>query len=155
MTSGNNGYQGHGYNATTGFDQATGFGSFDIGKLNTYAQANWVSGGGGGNTGGGNVLQNGTAATGLSAAKNGQVAYTVVVPAGASNLKIAISGGTGDADLYVKFGSAPTLSSYDCRPYLTGNAESCSFASPQAGTYYIMLNGYAAFSGVSLKATWN
>lgn len=155
VTSGNNGYQGHGYNATTGFDQATGFGSFDIGKLNTYAQANWVSGGGGGNTGGGNVLQNGTAATGLSAAKNGQVAYTVVVPAGASNLKIAISGGTGDADLYVKFGSAPTLSSYDCRPYLTGNAESCSFASPQAGTYYIMLNGYAAFSGVSLKATWN
>lgn len=156
VTSGNNGYQGHGYNATTGFDEATGFGSFDIGKLNTYAQANWVTGGNTGGGGGttGNVLQNGVAATGLAAAKNGQVAYTVAVPAGATNLKIAISGGTGDADLYVKFGATLTLSSYDCRPYLTGNNESCSFSSAQGGTYYILLNGYAAFSGVSLKATW-
>jgi xanthomonalisin len=161
VTSGNNGYQNHGYTAAAGFDEATGFGSFDIGKLNTYAQANWVTGGtGGGGTGtggggtSGNQLSNGVAATGLSAAKNGQVQYTVAVPAGAKNLKIAISGGSGDADLYVKFGSAPTTSSYSCRPYLTGNAESCSFTSPQAGTYYVMLNGYAAFSGVSLKATW-
>ncbi len=80
--------------------------------------------------------------------------YTVVMPAGASNLVIAESGGTGDADLYVKFGSAPTLSSYDCRPYVSGNTESCTVASPQAGTYYVMLNGYQAFSGVSIKATW-
>jgi xanthomonalisin len=157
VTSGNNGYQNHGYTAATGFDEATGFGSFDIGKLNTYAQANWVTGGSGGSGGGGgagNVLQNGVAATGLSAAKNGQLSYTVAVPSGAKNLKVAISGGSGDADLYLKFGSAPTTSSYDCRPYVTGNTESCSVASPQAGTYYVLLNGYAAFSGVTLKATW-
>jgi len=107
-----------------------------------------------GSSGGGNVLQNGVAVTGLSAAKNGKLNYTVAVPAGATNLKIAISGGTGDADLYVKFGSAPTTSSYDCRPYVTGNSESCTAASPSAGTYYVMLNAYAAFSGVTLKATW-
>lgn len=238
VTSGNNGYQNHGYTAATGFDEATGFGSFDIGKLNTYAQANWVSGGGGttnvppvanfsvatsgltatftdsstdsdgsiashawtfgdGSTstatspshtytaagtysvsetvtdnagatntktssvtvtssggGGGNVLQNGVAVTGLSAAKNAKLNYTVAIPSGAKNLKIAISGGSGDADLYVKFGSAPTTSSYDCRPYVTGNTETCSVTSPQTGTYYVMLNGYAAFSGVTLKATW-
>jgi len=68
---------------------------------------------------------------------------------------IATSGGTGDEDLYVKFGAAPTTSSYDCRPYVSGNAETCTFAAPQAGTYYVMLNGYAAFSGVTLKATWS
>jgi len=94
------------------------------------------------------------AVTGLAAAQNGKLNYTVAIPSGATNLKIAISGGTGDADLYVKFGSAPTTSSYNCRPYVTGNTESCSFASPQTGTYYVMLNGYAAFSGVTLKATW-
>jgi xanthomonalisin len=158
VTSGNNGYQNHGYTATTGFDEATGFGSFDIGKLNTYAQANWVAAGTGGGTGGGtgsgNALQNGVAVTGLSAAKNGQVTYTVAVPAGAKNLKVAISGGTGDADLYLRFGAAPTTSTYDCRPYITGNAETCSVASPKTGTYYVLLNGYAAFSGVTLKATW-
>jgi xanthomonalisin len=159
VTSGNNGYQGHGFVAGTGFDEATGFGSFDVGKLNTYAQANWVSGStGGGGTGGGtsngNTLQNGVAATGLSAAKGAKLNYTVAIPAGAKNLKVSISGGTGDADLYLKAGSAPTTSSYDCRPYVTGNTESCSVASPQAGTYYVMLNAYAAFSGVSLTASW-
>ena len=106
--------------------------------------------GGGGSTGG---LQNGVAVTGLSAAKGTSLNYTVTVPAGSGTLTIATSGGTGDADLYVKLGSAPTTSSYGCRPYKTGNAESCSFTAP-SGTYYISLNAYAAFSGVSLKASW-
>jgi hypothetical protein len=106
--------------------------------------------GGGGSTSG---LQNGVAVTGLSAAKGGSLNYTVTVPAGSGTLTIATSGGTGDADLYVKLGSAPTTSSYSCRPYKTGNAESCSFTAP-SGTYYITLTAYAAFSGVSLKASW-
>ncbi|HMM57188.1 MAG TPA: pre-peptidase C-terminal domain-containing protein [Rudaea sp.] len=109
------------------------------------------SGGGGG---GGTVLQNGVAVTGLSAATGGQLTYTMVVPAGATGLSFAISGGTGDADLYVKFGSAPTLSSYDCRPYITGNNETCNISNVQAGTYYVMLNSYAAFSGVSLVGNY-
>jgi PKD repeat protein len=121
------------------------------GATNTKTQSVTVSSGGGS----GNVLQNGVALTGQSGAQNAQLAYTVVIPAGASNLVISESGGTGDADLYTKFGSAPTLSSYDCRPYVTGNNESCTVASPQAGTYYVMLNGYTAFSGVSVKATWS
>ena len=61
-----------------------------------------------------------------------------------------MSGGSGDADLYVRRGSAPTTSTYDCRPYKSGNAESCSFDPAQAGTYHVMLVGYSAFSGVSL-----
>jgi hypothetical protein len=52
--------------------------------------------------------------------------------------------------MYVKFGSAPTDTSYDCRPYKSGNAESCTFATPSAGTYYVRLKAYSAFSGVSL-----
>jgi subtilase family serine protease len=120
------------------------------GASNTKTASVTVTSGGGG----GNQLQNGVALTGQAAAINGQLAYTVVIPAGATNLVISESGGTGDADLYTKFGSAPTLSSYDCRPYLTGNNESCSVAAPQAGTYYVLLNAYAAFSGVSVKATW-
>ncbi|WP_234411329.1 MULTISPECIES: pre-peptidase C-terminal domain-containing protein [Rhodanobacter] len=122
------------------------------GQTSSTTQSVTVSSGSGG---GGNVLQNGVAITGQSGAQGAQLFYTVVIPAGASNLVISESGGTGDADLYTKFGSAPTLTSYDCRPYLTGNNESCTVASPQAGTYYVMLNGYAAFSGVSVKATWS
>lgn len=80
--------------------------------------------------------------------------YTMIVPAGATNLKFTISGGTGDADLYVKFGSAPTTTSYDCRPYVAGNSESCPIATAQAGTYYVMLNAYASFTGVTLTGSY-
>ena len=107
-----------------------------------------------GTGGGSSSLKNGVAVTGLAAAKGAELNYTVTVAAGASSsLTIAISGGTGDADLYVKLGSAPTTTSYSCRPYKTGNAESCTFSAP-SGTYYVKLRAYAAFSGVSLKATW-
>jgi hypothetical protein len=82
------------------------------------------------------------------------VNYTLVVPAGASNLTFTMSGGTGDADMYVKFGSAPTDSSYDCRPYKSGNAESCTFAAPSAGTYYVRLKAYSSFSGASLVGSY-
>ncbi|MDC0745101.1 M4 family metallopeptidase [Polyangium mundeleinium] len=77
--------------------------------------------------------------------------YTQVTPAGSKSLKIEISGGTGDADLYVRFGSAPTTSSYACRPYLEGNNEVCEFTPPQSGTYYIKLYGYSSSSGITLK----
>ena len=124
----------------------------NAGATNTKTQSVTVSSG---STDG---LQNGVAVTGLSGAKNAQLKYTVNIPAGVSNLTIAITGSTStsnDADLYLKFGSAPTTSSYDCRPYKPGSNESCAVSNPKAGTYYIMLNGYSAFSGVSLKASWN
>jgi PKD repeat protein len=103
---------------------------------------------------GGNVLQNGVAVTGLSGAASSETAYTMVVPVGATGLKFVTAGGTGDADLYVKFGSAPTTASYDCRPYLGGNAETCTIATAQAGTYHVLLRGYSAYAGVSLTGSY-
>lgn len=113
-----------------------------------------TSGGGGGGGGGATALQNGVPATNLAASTNQQLNFTMDVPAGASNLSFATSGGTGDVDMYVKFGSAPTLSSYDCRPYISGNNETCNISNVQAGTYYVMLNAYQAFSGVSLLGSY-
>lgn len=103
---------------------------------------------------GGTVLTKGVPKTGLSAAAGTSLNYTIVVPAGASNLTFTMSGGTGDADLYVKAGSAPTDSSYDCRPYQSGNNETCTFASPGATTYYVRIKAYSAFSGVSIVADY-
>lgn len=104
---------------------------------------------------GGGELEDGVPVTGISGASGSQQFWTLVVPAGASNLSFQISGGSGDADMYVKFGSAPTTSSYDCRPYRSGNSETCSFTSPQAGTYHVMLRGYTSFSGVSLVGNYD
>ena len=54
--------------------------------------------------------------------------------------------GTGDADLYVKVGGAPSLTSYDCRPYKTGSTEACRVTIAQPTTIGVMVNGYAASS---------
>lgn len=80
--------------------------------------------------------------------------YAVAVPSGATNLKIEINGGTGDADLYVKYGQVATTTSYDCRPFRVGNNEVCDFSQPDVGTYSIMLRGYEAFTGVTLSASY-
>ena len=109
-------------------------------------------GGGGGSTGG--PLTKGVAVTGINQTSGNSVNYTLVVPAGSTNVTFTMSGGTGDADMYVKLGSAPTDSSYDCRPYKSGNAETCTFASSTGGTYYVRLKAYSTFSGVSLVGNY-
>ncbi len=109
-------------------------------------------GGGGGSTGG--PLTNGVAVTGINQTTGNSVNYTLVVPSGATGLKFVMSGGTGDADLYVKFGAAPTDTTYDCRPYQPGNAETCTIATAQAGTYYVRLKAYSSFTGVSLTGSY-
>jgi uncharacterized protein YkwD len=65
-----------------------------------------------------------------------------------------MSGGAGDADLYVRYGALPTPSTYDYRPYLDGNNESVAPAVSTEGTWYLMLRGYASYSGVTLVASY-
>ncbi|WP_404365898.1 M4 family metallopeptidase [Corallococcus coralloides] len=99
-------------------------------------------------------LSNGTAVTGLSDSAGNAKYFSLVVPSGATSLSFTTSGGTGDVDLYVRFGAAPDSATYDCRPYASGNAETCTITNIQAGTYYVMLNAYSAYSGVSLTGTY-
>lgn len=66
---------------------------------------------------------------------------TPVVPAGDYEFDMT---GTGDADLYVRIGSAPTTSKYDCRPYKTGSNESCKVTLAQPSTINVMVRGYAS-----------
>ena len=122
---------------------------------NAWAAVGVGTGTGGGGGGGDDVpLTNGVPITGISGATGDLKYYKLDVPSGASNLRFTISGGTGDADLYVQFGQRPTTSSYVCRPYLNGNSETCNITTAQVGTYYVMLHGYAAYSGVSLTGSY-
>jgi PKD repeat protein len=99
------------------------------------------------------ALTSGVPVNGLAAPAGGQLHYFIDVPAGATSLSIRISGGTGDADLYVRRGAAPTTTTWDHRPYLSGNEETVAIQSPTAGRYHVMVRGYTAFSGVTLRAT--
>lgn len=101
-------------------------------------------------TGGG--MQSGIPITGISGSKNTEFQYFIDIPVGAKNLTFDTSGGSGDLDLYVRFGSEPTQNDYDCRPFSGSGTENCTFASPEAGRYYVMLRAYAAISNYQLVA---
>ncbi len=91
---------------------------------------------------------------GLAGAAGSEIFNQIDVPAGRTKLDITTFGGTGDVDLYVKKGSRPTAADYGWRSYHGGNDESVSIDIPQAATYHILLKGYKAYSGVTLKATY-
>ncbi|WP_322406543.1 S8 family serine peptidase [Idiomarina sp. PL1-037] len=142
-----------------GRDVQFGYGLAQTKDAVDYIDANGCDGSGGG--GGGdpepptdNELANGQTVSDLSATTGDSLYYTLDVPAGATDLSFSTNGGSGDADLYVRFGSEPTQSSYDCRPYESGNTETCTISNVQAGTYYVMVNAYSSFSGVNLTGSF-
>jgi len=99
------------------------------------------------------ILLNGVPVTDLAGATASETFFKIEIPAGQTKLEIAMSGGTGDADLYVRLGAKPTKQDWDYRPFVIGNNESVTIDDPKAGTYYIMLRAYMAYAGVTLKAT--
>jgi aqualysin 1 len=101
----------------------------------------------------GTPLSSGVPITGLAGALGTQRYFIVTVPTGATAINIALSGGTGDADLYVRYLEPPDLGHWDCRPFFFGNNETCAASNPPAGTYYVMLDAFQAYSGATLLAT--
>jgi len=100
------------------------------------------------------VLASRVPISGIAGARSSQQYRRIDVPAGQDSLTVSISGGTGDADLYVRRGSLPTTTAFDCRPFITGNNETCTFNAPAAGTWYVMIRGFRAYNGVTLKGTY-
>ena len=113
-------------------------------------------GGGGGDStgpgGNGTALTSGATLTNLSGDQNSQRLYRITVPAGTPMLSVITSGGTGDLDLYVRHGAAPTDQQADCESLGGANEEDCVIESPASGEWYVMLHGYEAYSGASLTA---
>ncbi|MBZ4395837.1 M9 family metallopeptidase [Myxococcus sp. MISCRS1] len=101
------------------------------------------------------MLGNGCYRGPLSATSGLQYFY-LWVPNGARNLRFQMSGGTGNADLYVRASTWPSLTTYDHRPYLSGNDETVDIPSPPTGSYiYLMLNARTPYSGVKLEARFD
>jgi leucyl aminopeptidase len=100
------------------------------------------------------VLSNGVPVTGLAGATGSNTYFTMVVPAGATNLRFVTSGGSGDLDLYARFGSQPTTTVRDCASESGTNAETCTIATASAGTYHVLVYGFAAYSGATLTGSF-
>lgn len=94
----------------------------------------------------------GTVLDDLSGAEGSKTYYKVTVPEHINYMRIMTYKGSGDVDLYVRYGERATLKKFDCRPYKDGNREECAYFTPKAGTYYMMLHGYKAYEGVRFFA---
>jgi hypothetical protein len=107
----------------------------------------YVPGGGGG--GGGDPVEEWT---GLSesgtVAKSKELRFqTPRLEAGSYRFEMT---GSGDADLYVRIGTAPTTKLYDCRPYRSGSKESCVVNLPSSAPIHVMVRGWASSSTFKL-----
>ena len=83
------------------------------------------------------------------------IVRTIEVSAG-QTLTVTTADGTGDADLFVNFGSqANEWWEAECTSRGSGNTESCVIDNTQAGTYHITIKAYSGqpFAGLTLAAS--
>jgi hypothetical protein len=100
----------------------------------------------------GTLLTNGTPAP-ISGAAGSTRLYRFEVPPGAAQVSFALLGTSGDADLYVRQGTPPTLTTYDARPYRSDSNETVTTSSPRPGTWYVLVHAYSSYSSTTLTAT--
>ena len=101
------------------------------------------------------LVVSGTPVSNLSGGEDSRRLYKIVVPAGQALLTVTTSGGTGDVDLYMRLGALPTLTDNDCFSIDVDNEELCEVPDPGAGDWYILLEGYERYDGVTLTATYS
>jgi uncharacterized protein (TIGR03437 family) len=102
------------------------------------------------------LLSPNTEVTGLSGVISSETLYRIPVPANAASLTVSTKGGTGDVDLFLKFGS-PVVCQFvyeDCNSDQdsseSGNIESITVNNPATGDWYIDLSAYEEYDGVTL-----
>jgi hypothetical protein len=92
-----------------------------------------------------------------SASGNAWKYYYSDIPSGATNLVVDLYDLSADADLYVRYGSKPLFSTYNCRPYKDGIlSEQCTTPSPLPGQLWIGINNYDTGTiTYTVKVTWD
>ena len=101
------------------------------------------------------ALSDGQVLTNLTAAAGTFQYFKLVVPDGKTTLDASIFavGAAGDADLYLRYAALPTLEFWDARPYVNGSNERAVITGIPAGDWYVGVQGYSSYSGVSLTVT--
>lgn len=81
--------------------------------------------------------------------------YFFDVDSSVSSLVFRTQGGSGDADLYIKFGSPATLNNYDCRSTSSTSNETCTINNIQSGRYHVTVHAWNGISGTQVKVDAN
>ena len=99
------------------------------------------------------TLANGVEYRNIGSLDGGDLLFKLQVPKGTLGVKIELSGGVGDADLYVRMDDYPTDSDWDCRSMMAGNNEHCVLTGLD-GVYFVRVKSFVGFSGLSIKASF-
>ena len=89
-----------------------------------------------------------------SAARGSTVLYRIFVPPGSTNLTVTLTGGTGDADIYVRRSTPPTIASSTAASENGGNEELISITNPASGTWYILIGLWDPYAATFIKANY-
>lgn len=98
------------------------------------------------------ALENGSPVT-VAPTAAGQIKhYTLVVPSGVTHLRVILTGGSGDPDLYVNRGGAFLGGSdpdpdADCESLNLGPEEDCEIDNPTPDTWHIQVHAASDFGG--------
>ncbi|MCU0663683.1 MAG: hypothetical protein MUC50_15310 [Myxococcota bacterium] len=91
-------------------------------------------------------------------ALNQDKSYSYRVPSNGTQFEgklTSITGTGANLDLYVKYNGPVSLTSYDCRPYLTGTStETCTKTSASLGTHSIMVHARGAATNGTLTGKY-
>lgn len=90
----------------------------------------------------------------LSSRKGHWKHFSMKIPKDAAKLIAKIRGGSGDADLYIRHKKKPNKKKYYCRPYVSGNTESCKIKNPNDGIWYVSLYADEKYAGVKLTSRY-
>lgn len=91
-----------------------------------------------------------------SAAPGGWRLYTVEVPRKRSRLAVTLDCAAScpdQLDLYLRGGSEPTLTAFDCRSAAPGSDESCRIRLPRRGTWHVGVHTAAGTGGAPFEIT--
>ncbi|MBX3173688.1 MAG: fibronectin type III domain-containing protein [Gemmatimonadaceae bacterium] len=99
-------------------------------------------------------VANDAVVNGISDVGGGERHYVFSIPGGQPQLRVMMLGGSGDPDLYLRIGQSPQVLDYFesdtlCAPYIGGTVETCTIANPGAGDWYVMLQGFSAYTNVT------
>ncbi len=98
------------------------------------------------------TLSNGVTVSDLSGGEDSLQFFEVDLPPGAINLNVQTWGGSGDCDLYLIYSRPDFYNDWSDDDF---NNEEITVTSPDAGKWYIGLEGWESYSGVNLRVTYD
>ncbi len=98
------------------------------------------------------TLEVGVPLSNVGATEGVELFFVFELPAEDGSIAFRLSGGSGDADMYVHRGERPqSRDDYECISGAIDSNEECRINAALPGTYHVLIHAYSTFSGTTLE----